>query len=271
MSLETLKNLPLVQTVTQPLSTTAKNFYLNTFALGNGPDGTYLLTDFLGTAIGVTVGTYFSEAATVIDSMQTAGTLSDLNEIYDVIQNTLDGDYPDPANPPDGIEIPAGLPGAGIYADLDAAIVALVALANAEISALNSGANATALNTAWNAICARLVYEAGNQAKGSLSMPALIAGDKLSVMALTTTLGSIGQETQEGMGAQFFEAIADLTTQSGQAIVGSLREGRNNAAMDSAYIGHDNIVPDQPATPPPQATLSNGDYTVAQARAASTP
>jgi hypothetical protein len=265
--MESLKNLPLLNAQTQPLSSASQSFYANTFATGSGPQGTFLLTDFLGTAIGITVGQYFGSAATIISA--SSAQLADLNEIYDVMIGVLNGSYPDPLNPPDGIEIPAGLPGAGIYADADAAIQALVVLANAEIPVAQTamGANGATLNTDWNAICARLVYEAGNQAKASLSIPALIAGDKMSVLALISSLNGIGNDTQQDMGAQFFESIANTSLLSGQAIIGALREGRNDTKMDATGIKHDNVVPDTPATPPPQATLLNSEYTVAEARA----
>lgn len=267
--IESLKNLPLLQAQTQPLSAASQSFYANTFATGSGPQGTFLLTDFLGIAVGVTVGQYFGSAATIIASATTAGTLNTLISIYDTIIGCLQGLYPDPLNPPDGIDIPVPLPGAGIYADLDSAVAALVVLANAEIATLQStlGANAITLNADWNAICARVVYEATNQSRASLQMYALIPGDKMSVLALITTLNSIGNDTEEGGGAQFFENIADITTLPGQALIGALREGRNDTALNSQGIGHDNAVPSTPATPPPQATLLNSEYTVAQARA----
>lgn len=265
--MESLKNLALLQTQTQPLSSASQSFYANTFATGSGPQGTFLLTDFLGTAIGITIAQYFGSAAAIISASSTQ--LADLNEIYDTMIGVLDGSYPDPANPPDGIEIPMGLPGAGIYLDADEAIQALVVLANAEIPVAQTamGTNGTTLTTDWTAICARLVYEAGNQSKASLSIPALISGDKMSVLALISSLNGIGNETQQGMGAQFFESIANTSLLSGQALIGALREGRNDTKMDAAGIGHDNVVPDLPVTPPPQATLLNSEYTVDEARA----
>ena len=50
-------------------------------------------------------------------------------------------------------------------------------------------------------------------------------------------------------------------------MVACLRQGRNNAAMNTAGIGHDNQVPDQPTSAPPQADLGNANYTVSEARA----
>jgi hypothetical protein len=46
-----------------------------------------------------------------------------------------------------------------------------------------------------------------------------------------------------------------------------MREGRNNEALDAESVKHDNVIPEAPSSPIPQATLSNSEYTVAQARA----
>jgi hypothetical protein len=269
--IESLKNLPLLQAQTQPLSASAQSYYANTFAAGSGPQGTFVLTDFLGTAVGITVGSLFKSTADIINAVTTAGSLADLIEIYDVMIGCMQGLYPDPLNPPDGIEIPAGLPGAGIYADLDSAIAALVALANAEIASLQTslGANATTLNNNWNSIGARIVYEATNQSRASLQMYALIPGDKMSLIALVTNLNGIGNGTDQNGPAQFFEQLADTAVLSGQALIGAMREGRNDTALNSRSLGHDNAVPPTPDAPPPQAQLLNAEYTVAEARALS--
>lgn len=270
MTLNTLKNLPLLEALTTPLSSGAQNYYANTFAQGSGPQGTYLLTDFMGTAVGVTAGQYFTSAAEIINAKTTDTTLDYYIEILDTIIGVLDGTYGDPGTGP--ITIPTG-PGSSLspYPTGDDAITQLVIEANAEISNLNSsmGSAATTLNGDWNSICARLVYEANNQSKASLVIPNMQAGDKLTVMSLITSLGSIGQNTEEGMSAQFFEEIANVTTLTGQSIIASLREGQNDAAMDAAGVEHDNTVPDLPTTEPPQAELLPSTYTVTEARAAS--
>lgn len=264
--IESLKNLPLLQSLTTPISTSARSYYLNTFAGGSGPNGTYLLTDFLGTAIGVTVGQYFASAAAIIAARTTDGTLTGYIAVLDNILGTVDGTFGDPVTGP--VTIPSG-PGTGVYTDANDALATLIPLANTAISSAASamGTDATTLNTDWSNICARVVYETGNQSKASLQIVNLTAGDKLSIMSLITSLGSIGIDTEQGMSAQFFEEIANLNVISGQAIVGSGREGRNNAAMNEANIGHDNVVPDQPTTEPPQAELLNSEYTVSEARA----
>jgi hypothetical protein len=74
-------------------------------------------------------------------------------------------------------------------------------------------------------------------------------------------------DTQTGMAAEFLESIANTANQSGQAMVGALREGRNTAGLNAVNLKIDNAVPQQPNSVPPQATLGDSEYTPAEARA----
>jgi hypothetical protein len=105
------------------------------------------------------------------------------------------------------------------------------------------------------------------QTKASIDYATLTAGAQLPITAFIPALAGYGKETQEGMAAQFLESIANTANQSGQAMVGALREGRNTAGLDSIGLKSDNGVPQQPASVPPQATLSGSEYTPAEARA----
>jgi hypothetical protein len=93
MTLQTLKNLPLVADAKQPISDSVKNFYLNTFAGGTGPDGTFVMTDFLGTASGA--NDQFSTVTSILNARTADGTLTDLAEIYTVMKDVVDGTYGD--------------------------------------------------------------------------------------------------------------------------------------------------------------------------------
>ena len=61
--------------------------------------------------------------------------------------------------------------------------------------------------------------------------------------------------------------MANVDVQAGQAIIAAMREGRNNETLDAESVKHDNVIPEAPIAPPPRATLSNSQYTVAEARA----
>lgn len=264
--METLKDLPLLNTGSTPISQATLNFYISTFAGGSGPNGTYYLTDFIGTAIGVTVGTYFSQAAAIIARRQADGTLNTLSSIYANMLGSVDGSFGPAGSGP--IVIPSG-PGAGTYASSSLAIAALIPLANAQIVILQStmAADAATLNTLWTNICNKVITEVNNLQKCSIDLNQLIGSDKFGVLGLVFQLNGLGNDTILNGAGQFFAEIADTTTLTGQAIIGCLREGRNNSKMDLTKIGRDNVVSSVPESVPPQASLSNSSYTVQEARA----
>ena len=164
--------------------------------------------------------------------------------------------------------IPAGS-AAGVYATYDAALAALITAANAAIgTAITAmGTATTTLNTSWTEMVQHSANEVAFQAAASIDYATLTAGAKLPITAFIPALAGYGQDTQVGMSAQFLESIANTANQYGQAMVGALREGRNTAGLDAVNLKIDNGVPQQPASVPPQATLSDSEYTPAQARA----
>jgi hypothetical protein len=268
MTIETLKNLPLVESQTQPITDAVKNFYLNTFAGGSGPDGTYLITDFFGTAAGVPAAELLPEVNTILAARVADGTLTALNSVYANMLGTVNGTFGDPVTGP--VIIPSG-PGAGTYVDAEAAMVVLIPLAQSAISTAASamGSDTTTLNTAFSTIATHATQEVINQGKAAISLADLVAGDQVSVQALITSIPGLGTDVAVGQAAQFFEDIVDLDTAAGQAIVGAMREGRNQVQLSAAGINGYDTVPDQPETPPPAAPLLGSSYTVAEAESAS--
>jgi hypothetical protein len=267
MTIETLKNLPLVENQSQPLDTAVVDFYRNSVALGTGPNGTYLLQDFFGLVAGIPGNQAMIDAIALIESAANDGSLADLAECYFRMTKLVDGDYgglPSPST----VIIPAG-PGAGTYADLDEGLQALIDFANTAIgTSVASGVLAIeSSNTSWTALAKIYAQKDTNLALASIDFATMSASAQLPVTAFIIALASYGQDTQKGMAADILEALADTSTQAGQAMIGAMREGRNDQNLDAVDIGHDNGVPDQPQTPPPQATLLDSQYTVAEARA----
>jgi hypothetical protein len=264
MTLQTLKNLPLVADATQPISDSVKNFYLSTFAGGSGPDGTFVMTDFLGTASGA--NDQFSTVTTILTARTADSTLTDLAEIYTVMKNVVNGTYGDPVAGP--VTIPGGLPGAGVYADAETAILVLLPLATTEIGnvVVTMGSDTTTLNTAFTGMAQKAVTEKTNQGKAQLDYSTLTANDTASALNLSLALPSAGNDTAEGGAAAVLEGVANLSNATGQAMIGAMREGRNQTQLDAVRINRYDIVPDTP-TSDPQATLLDSNYTVAEARA----
>lgn len=262
--LGTLKGLDLVANTTTPVPAAVASYYNSSLALGSGPSGTFLTTDFFGSAAGIPYNTDLTTVTSTITAQLVAGTLTSLNTIYSQMASVVTAAY----GTPPAITIPSG-PAAGLYATYDAALAALITAADAAIgTAITAmGTATTTLNTAWTEMTKHSANEATFQTQASINYATLTAGAQLPITAFIPALAGYGKETQTGMAAEFLEAIANTANQYGQAMVGALREGRNTAGLDAIGIKPDNGVPQQPTSVPPQATLSSSEYTPAEARA----
>lgn len=260
--LQTLKDLDLVANVTTAIPNSVATFYSSIIAQGTGPNGTFLLTDVLPGASGIRENPAL-EAAT---ALMTDTVTSALGTIYSQMVSVVDSTYGTPPT----ITIPSG-PAAGIYTTYDTALAALITAADAEIGTIRNTSTVSELvitaNSTWTTMTTAWARSGPTQANASISIAILPSTAQLPVTAFIAGLNQQGTDTQVGMSAQYLESVANTATQAGQALIGTLREGRNNAALDAAQIGHDNNVPDQPTTLPPQAQLGDANYTVSEARA----
>ena len=240
-------------------------YYQNSLAKGSGPNGTYLTTDFFGSAAGIPYNDDLTSVTSTITSQLTAGTLTTLNNVYSYMKTLVTGGY----GAPGAITLPAPYNTGNPYASYDAALVVLITGADAAIgTAITAMGTATStLNTAWTEMTKHSANEATFQTQASINYATLTAGAQLPITAFIPALAGYGQETQTGMAAQFLESIANTANQYGQAMVGALREGRNTAGINAVGLKADNDVPQLPNAVPPQATLSSSEYTPAEARA----
>lgn len=261
-NLATLRDLPLINDVATPISVTTRDFYANTLAIGSGPVGSLLLTDVLGTPTGQGVNEYLAPVNQRLAELILQGDLNDLTAIYQRMSSLFSGTYGTPPT----INIPSGA-GAGSYTTYDAALQALITAANTEVGNVisNIGNYAQEINTAWVAMSQHLAREAVLQSRAGLDFSTLTGLGQNEITSFLNNLGSYGVNTQVGMSAQYLQNIANLTVMPGQALIGAMRESRNNRALDVATIGHDNLVPDRPPALP-QADLGDDTYTPAQAR-----
>ena len=263
--LGTMKGLDLIGNTTTPVPADVATYYATNIALGSGPSGTFLTTDFFGSAAGIPYNTQLSSVTSTMSAQITAGTLTTLNTVYSQMKSVVTGAY----GAPPTVTIPSGS-AAGVYATYDAALAALVTAANVAVGAAITAMGATttaSLNTSWYTMALHSANEATFQPKASIDYTTLTAGAQLPITAFIPALAGYGQQTQTGMAAQFLESIANTANQYGQAMVGALREGRNTAGLNSVNLKIDNAVPQQPNSVPPQATLSDSEYTPAEARA----
>jgi hypothetical protein len=296
-TLETNAGLDLIQNLNQPLPSDVANVYSTNLATGTGPGNTVTTMDVIGVAAGYGISNTLPVVTTVINDLANIGALNVLtanggsntsatNGIYTTMQYTLAGDYTTvtevtPPAPPDPgvyeytITIPAPLPGSGIYGPFssatevyDAAFANLINLANNSIVNIASTYSdyANTANEATDAMSNRLAINVTNcTAAGidignlvaNISNANLIANSTSTVLTFTSQLQELGLNVREGGTAQFLESVANLDAITGQAVVSSMREGRNIERLNQIGILLDTQVP-AVTIPGPVANLLPG-------------
>jgi hypothetical protein len=276
-ALQTTRDLPLITALTTAVPPAVANYYTSTLAVGGGTNGDIRVADVIGLAGGWIATDAYLQTVEIFATMN----LSYLTLIYQTMANALDGTYGDTEAGP--LTIPSGLPGAGTYFGTDiaippdppeydptaaqAALIVLVPIAQAEITNLQMTypAQTAELNTLWTSMAQQVVGERTLQSLINLNYADLTANDRNSIYGFIYNLPGYGTETEEGGSAWLIETMADLTTLTGESIIACLREGRNQAALNSTGIFTNSQIPSDPKPPPPEAQLLPSVYSEDQA------
>ena len=285
INLQTTNNLPQISALTQAVPTTVAS-YLSTIA---GTDGKSVgICDVLGIAAGYQVTTGFLNTVSTLANTNTAT----LTTVYQTMNSVVGNVYGDPITGP--VTIPSGQPAAGTYyANIgNVGNVANVVITTAADNAFTGGAGGdpgnvlpatgpglfsvatnaivsiastsssqvATLNSYFNSMAAQVVQEKNLQAKAQIDFANLIPNNSPTVYSLISSLPTYGKQTEQGGMAQFWEGVADINTFTGQALVATLRDGRNTAALNNAGIQTNSTVPDTPNPPLPPANLIPSTY-----------
>jgi len=263
-NMQTTRDLDLISSLTTAVPPSVAEFYANAYGTGTGPNGTLVISDLLGAAIGVPFTSDLTNVTTTINSMTSDGILNTLIVIYTRMQNTVDGVYNTGID--DTVVIPAG-PGAGTYANPDEALNALIIVAAAEVAGIESvyPTQSSVLNSNFTSMAANLNKENINLSLASIDVANLDPTSRGPIMSFVQGLPDYGVNTEQDGPAQFLETIANLSTQGGQAIVACLREGKNIFVLDAVGAGQDTVIPSTVNSVPPRANLIPSTYTEAEA------
>ena len=263
-NMETTRDLPAISALQQAVPASVAAFYAADYATGSGPNGTLVLTDLLGAAVGIPFTKDLTNVTTTINSMYTSGIFGTLIVTYNRMTATVNGEYN--VGNVGNVVIPPG-PGEGTYGNRDAALNALISNAASEVSGIQSSypAQSGNLNTNFTDMAASLSRQRTNLSLATIDIGSLPSTGRGPVMGFVQNLPNYGLDTEENGPSQFLETVADLNTQGGQAIVACLRQGRNAAFLSSVSIGFDTTIPSTPDTPPPQANLLPSTYSDAEA------
>ena len=301
--LESNKDLPLINALTQPLPDAISNYWGNTFATGTGPGNSLTTNDLLGVASGNTTVTSLPETTSVLVDLADIGALDPLtgnggtpnsavNGVYTVMSYTLAGSYTtvtpgiDPAPDEYTITIPAPLPGQGIYGPdtsvanvINSAFSALISNANAAINniAVTYPTQTQISNQSFGNIALQIEYnqnnlisagvDIGNVVLGDFSNANIFANQISASLGLASRLHEFGTDITEGGKAQFFEQTADVNNVTGQAVIASMREGRNIVVLNAVGINLDTQIVDVNENTTVANNLGNAQYSVTEARA----
>jgi hypothetical protein len=277
VNLESNVGLNAINALTQPLPANVLAYFTETLAYGTGPNGTLLLTDVIGSVVGWDINDQLANTATILNTMTSEGDFVALTNgstgVYTIMTNTINGDYTSSVPfPGSGFNttIPSGKPGAGSYYGN----TANASIGNAFSSGLNPAmvsivgtivaANPTqvANTTAYfNTIGAQLTREKNNLAAADTVFANLQPG--ITPWGLVYGLNSYGLDTVKGGAAYIFDNIAVTANISGQAVISTMREARNQARLNAIGIGTDITI--SQVTAEPQANLGTTQYTVSQA------
>jgi hypothetical protein len=293
--LESNRDLDLINALTEPVPAVVTAFVGNTLATGTGPGNTLTTNDMIGIAAGATVSTELPTVTDVITELTTIGALlpltanggssgSVLNGIYTLMSFALTGAYSTAGNVGDTTTIPNTnfYTGPQTFGNVDLAFstagTGLIAVANSYISNIAATyANLTSqANDATNACAQQLVLNVNNCIAAGIDIgnvvndPAnanLVPNSVSTVLGLASQLHDIGLDVSEGGAAQFFENVANTSNLSGQAVIASMREGRNIAVLNAVGIVLDTQLVDVNPDTTVANNLQDGQYTVAEARA----
>ena len=221
--LSTMADLPLIQAQTTPVPDSVAQFFATEVATGTGPCGVLTTYDVLGLALDSNdFATRLNTATTAINALQAAGSLAALNTIY---VNML-------------------------AAANDAAMITLIGNANTAIAALSASPYVTTLNTAWTYMANLMNVSAKYTTQAGVDYFLLQAGDTNSTKSFVQNLPQYGRLTAEGDAAQFLENLADTATLGGQAIVGAMREGRNQERLNASGLYNNTQTPSDAVVAP---------------------
>jgi len=251
-----------------PAATTA--FFKSSMGGGTGPDTTFYLTDLAGSPAGIPHVNNITTMNDVIEQFQNNGDLDDIAEIFLVMRNVIAGVYTvqddPPMDPPEeydatfSIVIPNPLPAEGTHRNKNAALSALMrelTTASEDLIAAypTETENATAAFTgSVNGIIIELEQLWDAELKFQTTyLPEFETNDPLqngmprnkkTILGFAENLHSHGKKTSKGDIVEILEAMA-TDTQSGNAIIAAMREGRNLSKLSEAGVSSDNLIDDQ--------------------------
>lgn len=234
-NLQTMIDLPLIQSTSAPVPASVTQYFDNTVATGSGAYGTITMTDIIGTAVDYNnLAAAFSAATTAVTGIAGAGVpeYTSLLNAYIALQTATLGTAP--------TEI----------ANANTAISNLVA--NYPAPHPIAGYIAT-LNQVWPTIAQAVNAELKYQTEAGFNYFELTNVGNVNTYSFLNLISQFAQDQVPGGAWDVLTEIFDTTTLGGQAGVAALREAYNLQRLDAVGIRTD-------ATQVPVGAVPGGDF-----------
>jgi hypothetical protein len=287
LNLSTTRGLTQINALTSPVPESVLDFYRTNYATGTGPEGTLLLSDLIGSAAGLGYTDKIVNAIALLNSVSTDLNIANLTATYsrmNILMNSL-SNWGDPAG--NTVVIPSGI-AAGTYTATYETVIpnegpsfevlietaggnafrtGLIPNAQSFINAFVSAnpATAAALSANWVSMAEKLISEDTNLAAANIVIEELIPNQRTAILGFVQNLPEYGRDTMVDGTAVYLEQVANKSTIGGQAIVGTLRQGRNQTVLAAASIGNNIEIPDTYQSPPPEANIAAAEYSESEA------
>ena len=279
-NLETLKDLPLVKDQKVYVTDDVVNFWKTTYGfqdniqLATGPDGTFQLSDAIGYAAGYNSVAPLQQNQILMQELIDSGAMnvfyaagsssSSSTGILIIMDYFVAGAY-DPIAPATDYIIPAGVYGAGTYADQETAWNGIIAAAKTLMQTFyNDHTQAQTIQRNFKRLQEQQAREKLIRAKIDLDLDTVPANTNNAIQ-LAANLPNYALDTSAGGSAELLERVMNFTSTGGQASVAAMREARNIDKLTDANIVQDGPIPITPPANP--GSLSSATYTVAEADA----
>lgn len=246
--LDNISDLNIINALTTAVPPEVAQYYINSLGIPGRVPPNVKIVDVIGTPSGYVHTDALNDTVAQIATMNTGA----LQNIYATMLLVVQGFFdvtippvPPETDPTTETVITSGYPAAGTYATHDDAILALIVVAQSEIISLKNTypVQTTAINNDFNAIAGQLTNEITQQARANLVFSQLVPNDKNSIYGFIFTLPGYGLDVAPNGMRQYITAISTPDTQTGQAIIGTLREGQDQTLLSAAGIKSNNIIP----------------------------
>jgi len=252
-TLESSADFSLIGNLSSPIPTSVTNSLVGNLATGATANATLTIYDFMGSLTGNSFIEPLANLTADITTLNNTGNLTVLTNastgLYAYMNLAL-------ATPSGNVIIPTG-PAAGTYANAEIAftgpgVPSGIGLLPATIAEIANIANSypTIVSTTTSNIDTMMFQidiENNNLSLAGVDWTVLAEVGNLGTTGIIQSFGSglhdIGKAVSFEGPAQFVEAIANTATQTGQAIVATMREARNIATLNNSGVQSDTQIP----------------------------